>query len=50
VTWIPQDVVFDTGNPATATRIVSATPSGGFGQLNRAADPRQMQLGLRLTF
>jgi hypothetical protein len=50
VTWIPQNVVFDTGDPATATRIVSATPAGGFGQLNRAADPRQMQLGLRLSF
>ena len=38
------------GNGATATRIMSATPRGGFGQLNRAADPRQVQLGLRLSF
>ena len=49
-TWTPTNVVFDTGNAATATRIISADPGGGFGQLNRAADPRQMQLGLRLTF
>jgi hypothetical protein len=49
-TWTPQNVVFDTGNAATATRIVSATPGGGFGQLNRAADPRQMQLGIRFSF
>jgi hypothetical protein len=48
--WTPENVVFDTPTGATATRIISATPAGGFGQLNRAADPRQMQLGLRLTF
>jgi hypothetical protein len=50
VNWTPQDVVFDTGNAATATRIISAVPGGGFGQLTRAADPRQAQLGLRLSF
>jgi hypothetical protein len=48
--WTPQNVVFDTGNAATATRVISATPAGGFGQLTRAADARQMQLGLRLSF
>jgi hypothetical protein len=45
-----QNVVFDTGNPATATRIISATPQGTFGQLHKARDPRTMQLGIRLTF
>ena len=49
-TWTPQNVTFDTGDPTTATRIISATPGGGFGQLTRAADPRQMQLGLKLIF
>jgi hypothetical protein len=49
-TWTPQNVVFDTGNPATATRIISATPGGGFGQLTRAADARQAQLGIRFSF
>jgi Carboxypeptidase regulatory-like domain len=48
--WNPQNVVFDTGDPTTATRVISAAPAGGFGQLNRAADPRQMQLGLKLMF
>jgi hypothetical protein len=48
--WTPENVVFDTGDAATATRILSATPAGGFGQLNRAADPRQVQLGVRLSF
>jgi hypothetical protein len=42
--------VFDTGDPTTATRIISATSAGGFGQFGRAADPRQMQMGLKLTF
>lgn len=50
IDWSPRDVVFDTGSASTATRIISATPAGGFGQFTRAADPRQMQLGLRLSF
>jgi hypothetical protein len=45
-----QNVVFDTGNPATATKIIGATPSGTFGQLSAARDPRTVQLGVRLTF
>jgi hypothetical protein len=49
-TWTPQNVVFDTGDPTTATRVISATPAGGFGLLNKAADPRQMQLGIKLIF
>jgi hypothetical protein len=49
-TWTPQNVQFDTGDAATATRVISATPAGGFGQFGRAADPRQMQIGLKLIF
>jgi hypothetical protein len=49
-TWTPQSVVFDTGDPTTATRILSATPAGGFGLMNKAADPRQMQLGVKIVF
>jgi hypothetical protein len=49
-TWTPQNVVFDTPSASTATRIISATPGGGFGQLTRAADPRQAQIGLRFSF
>jgi hypothetical protein len=48
--WTPQNVVFDTGDPRTATRIVSATPSPSFGQLTDSADNRQAQLGIRLSF
>jgi len=50
MTWTPQNVVFDTGDPTTATRVISASPAGGFGQMPKAADPRQMQIGLKLTF
>jgi hypothetical protein len=49
-TWTPQNVVYDTGNAATATTVVSATPAGNFGQLTRVADPRIVQLGIRLRF
>jgi len=44
------NVVFDTGDAATATRILSATPPGNFGQLTAARDPRTVQMGIRLTF
>ena len=50
MTWTPENVVFDTGNAATATRIISATPSGSFGQLTDSADNRQAQFGIRLSF
>jgi hypothetical protein len=49
-TWTPENVVFDTGNPATATRIISATPSPSFGQLTDSADNRQAQFGIRFSF
>jgi hypothetical protein len=45
-----ENVVFDTGNAATATKIISATPPGNFGQLTAARDPRTIQLGVRLAF
>ena len=45
-----QNVVFDTGDAATATKILSAKPPGNFGQLTKARDPRTMQLGIRLVF
>jgi len=48
--WNPENAVFDTGDAATATRVISATPGGGFGQLTDAGDAREMQLGIRLSF
>jgi hypothetical protein len=45
-----QNIEFDTGSATTASRVVSATPPGNFGQLNSARDPRTMQLGIRLSF
>ena len=45
-----EDVVFDTGDAATATKILSARPPGNFGQLTAARDPRTIQLGIRLAF
>jgi hypothetical protein len=45
-----QNVVFDTGSGATATRIQSAQPVGNFGEMTQARDPRTAQLGIRLTF
>jgi hypothetical protein len=45
-----QNVVFDTGSGATATRIQSAQPVGNFGQMTQARDPRTAQLGIRLSF
>ena len=44
------NVVFDTGSGRTATKIISATPAGNFGQLTAASDPRTAQLGIRLMF
>ncbi len=48
--WVPNNTVYDTGNGATATRVVSSTPAGGFGQLSQAAMARLLQLGIRLRF
>jgi hypothetical protein len=46
----PGNVVYDTGSGSTATRIISATPAGNFGQFTAAADPRTAQVGIRLMF
>ena len=46
----PGNVVFDTGSGRTATKIISATPAGNFGQFTAATDPRTAQLGIRLMF
>jgi hypothetical protein len=48
--YVAQNVMFDTGSPATATKIISAAPPGNFGQLTAARDPRTIQLGIRLVF
>jgi hypothetical protein len=45
-----ENVVFDTADAATATRILSANPPGNFGQLTAARDPRTVQLGIHLAF
>jgi hypothetical protein len=45
-----ENVVFDTGNPVTATQVITATPPGNFGQLTAVRPPRAVQLGVRLTF
>jgi hypothetical protein len=45
-----ENVVFDTGDPSTATQVLSATPPGNFGQLHAVRPPRTVQLGVRLTF
>jgi hypothetical protein len=46
----PGNVVYDTGKGNTATKIISATPAGNFGQLTAAGDPRTAQVGIRLMF
>ena len=46
----PGNVVFDTGSGSTATQIISATPTGNFGQLTNVRDPRTAQVGIRLMF
>jgi hypothetical protein len=46
----PGNVVYDTGSGRTATKIISATPAGNFGQLTNVGDPRTAQFGVRLMF
>ncbi len=48
--YAPQNVVFNTGDPHTATQIISAQPGGSFGQLTGARDARQFQIGARFIF
>lgn len=49
-TMNPTSVTFDTGDPATATRITSFTLPGGFGQATQTRDPRQAQIGFKVLF
>jgi hypothetical protein len=49
-TMNPVSVTFDTGNAATATKIVSYTLPGNFGQATKTRDARQVQFGLKLLF
>jgi len=44
------DAAFNTGDPLTATRIISSTPGAGFGSAQLARDPRQIQFGLKFSF
>ena len=49
-TMSPVTVQFDTGNAATATKIVGYTLPGNFGQATKTRDARQAQFGLKLIF
>src|SRR5829696_3942658 len=49
-TMNPVTVTYDTGDPATATKITGYTLPGNFGQATRTRDPRQAQFGLKITF
>ena len=46
----PVTVTYDTGDPATATKITGYTLPGNFGQATRTRDPRQTQFGFKIIF
>jgi hypothetical protein len=46
----PLSVTLDSGDAATATKIIGFQPSGSFGQATGTRDPRQAQFGIKLTF
>jgi hypothetical protein len=46
----PLDATYDTGDPATATKITGYTAPVGFGQASGTRDARQAQFGIKLTF
>ncbi|MDP9267972.1 MAG: carboxypeptidase-like regulatory domain-containing protein [Acidobacteriota bacterium] len=48
--YAPPSAVYNTGNPATATSIVSSTPGAGFGVARNVRDPREIQFGLKISF
>jgi hypothetical protein len=50
LTMNPVSVTFDTGDPATATKITGYTLPGNFGQATRTRDPRQAQFGFKIIF
>jgi len=49
-TLSPTSAQLDAPTAATATRVVSFTPSGNFGKAIATRDPRQMQFGLKILF
>ncbi len=49
-TFNPSSITYDTGDPATATRITGYTVPATFGQSTATRDPRQAQFGLKLIF
>jgi hypothetical protein len=46
----PSSVTYDTGDPATATRITGYTVPATFGQSTATRDARQAQFGIKLIF
>ncbi len=46
----PLTGTYDTGEPATATKITGYTAPVGFGQASATRDARQAQFGIKLTF
>ncbi len=46
----PTSVTYDTGDPATATRITGYQVPANFGQAVLTRDPRQAQFGIKLIF
>ena len=49
-TFNPSSVTYDTGDPATATRITGYTVPANFGQSSATRDARQAQFGIKLIF
>jgi hypothetical protein len=46
----PSSITYDTGDPATATRITGFTVPASFGQSTATRDARQAQFGIKLIF
>jgi len=49
-TFNPSSVTYDTGDPATATRITGYTVPNNFGQSTATRDARQAQFGIKVIF
>jgi hypothetical protein len=49
-TLTPVTATYDTGDPATATKVTGYTIPVGFGQASTTRDARQAQFGIKLTF
>ena len=50
INYNPSSITYDTGDPATATRITNATVPNTFGQSTATRDARQAQFGIKLIF